>query len=326
MKIAVVGAGAMGCVLGAYLKKGGADVILVDPYKEHMDNIASRGLILNSSTGRDSVVMKTAYSAEDIGVMDVVIIMVKGTVTEAALKGAQNAIGEDTMVCTFQNGLGNVELIEKTVPKGRILYGCLNMASILKNPGEVYGNLFDEVNVYIGSVVKEEKQISTGNKIAEYLTKGGAAAKYVDDIDVKVWSKALVNIVVNATCGLVRLNGQQAAKNTNFALIVTDLVKEALAVAKAKGIEGLDFTTFMTKTVPAARKSAGDHYPSMAQDMMITKKKTEIEFLNGAIERMGKELNIPTPVNTTIARLVRTIEANYDLQYYPAALAGAGAQ
>ncbi|NMC56551.1 MAG: ketopantoate reductase family protein [Eubacteriaceae bacterium] len=315
-KIAVVGAGAMGCVIGAYLKKGGADVTLIDPFKEHMDNIANNGLILNSSSSREVVKMNTALSAQDADIMDIVIIMVKGTLTDAALKGAQSIIGKDTYVCTFQNGIGNVDIIQKTIPKEKILYGCLNMASILKAPGEVYGNLFDEVNVYIGSIIKEEEQIKTGNDLARTFTDGGAVSKYVDDIDTHVWSKAMVNLVANATCGLVRLNGQQAAKNTHFLLIATDIVKEALAIAEAKGVKGLDFATFMTKTIPAARATAGDHYPSMAQDMMITKKKTEIEFLNGAFERMGKELNIPTPVNTTIARLVRTVESNYENQYF----------
>lgn len=316
-KIALIGAGAMGCVLGAYLKKGGADVILVDPFQAHMDSIAQKGLVLNSAGGCDNVHMKTAYSAENIGIMDYIIIMVKGVWTEEALKGAAGAIGEDTYVCTFQNGIGNVELIEKTVPQEKILYGCLNIASILTAPGEVYGNLFDEVNIYIGSLVKDAPQKSAGEALAKYFTDGGAVSEYVDNIDEKVWSKALVNIVVNASCGLVRLNGGQAGKNVNFALLVTDLAKETLAVAEAKGIEGLDFTSFMTKTLPAAKKTAGDHYPSMAQDMMITKRPTEIEFLNGAIEKLGKTLGVSTPVNTTVARLVRTIESNYDHQYDP---------
>ncbi len=323
-KIAVVGAGAMGCVIGAYLKKGGAEVTLIDPFKEHMDNIASKGLVLNSATSREIVKMNTACSAQEAVVMDIVIIMVKGTFTEAALKGAECIIGKDTYVCTFQNGIGNVDIIQKSIPKEKILYGCLNMASILKAPGEVYGNLFDEVNVYIGSVVKEEEQKQTGEYLAKTFTDGGAVSKYTDDIDMHVWSKAMVNLVANATCGIVRLNGQQAAKNTHFLLIATDIVKEALAIAEAKGVKGLDFATFMTKTIPAARATAGDHYPSMAQDMMIGKKKTEIEFLNGAFERMGKELNIPTPVNTTISRLVRTIEANYENQYFSPVTAGQG--
>lgn len=316
-KIALIGAGAMGCVLGAYLAKGGADVVLVDPFKEHMDKIAKDGLILNNAEGTEVVKMKTAYTAEEIGTMDYVIIMVKGTLTEVALKGAMPAIGPDTWVCTFQNGLGNVELIEKEIPKEKILYGCLNMTSILKGPGEIYGNLFDEVHVYIGSVVTQDAQVAAGEALAEIFTQGGAASKYCkDDIDTHVWSKALVNIVANASLGLVRLRGQDCATHPAYQQIVIKLSQEALAVADAKGVPGLDFATFFTKTIPAARKSGGDHYPSMAQDIMMTKKKTEIDFLNGAIARMGKELGIAVPVNETITWLVKTIEDNYDKQYY----------
>lgn len=316
-KIALIGAGAMGSVLGAYLKKGGADVTLVDPYKEHMDMIHDRGLILNSAQGEpENLKMKIAYDAEDIGIMDYVIMMVKGTITEIALEGAKNAIGGETFVCTFQNGIGNVETIEKNIHKENILYGCLNMASILKGPGEVYGNLFDEVNVHVGSVVKGEKQKKAGEELADILTRGGANSLYQDNIDYHVWSKAMVNIVVNPTCALVRLNGAQAGKNQYFQQVVIKLTQEALAVAEAKGIEGLDFVSFFTKVLPAARKSAGDHYPSMAQDIMITKSPTEIDFLNGAIVRMGKEVDIETPVNETITNLIKTIEQNYDEQYY----------
>jgi 2-dehydropantoate 2-reductase len=126
----------------------------------------------------------------------------------------------------------------------------------------------------------------------------------------------MVNIVVNGTLGLVRLRGMEVATNRYFQSIVIALTQEALAVAEARGIKGLDFGTFFTKVIPAARKDAGDHYPSMAQDIMIGKKQTEIEFLNGAIERMGKAAGVPTPVNATVANLIRTIEQNYDKQYY----------
>ncbi len=316
-RIALIGAGAMGAVLGAYMQKGGGEVTLVDPFKEHMDKIRERGLILNSSSKEPEIVkMRTAYDADNIGIMDYVIIMVKGYLTKEALEGARKAIGEDTFVCTFQNGLGNVEIIEEIVDKEKILYGCLNMASILKSPGEVYGNLFDEVNVYVGSVAKGEKQKKAGEELARILTEGGANSLYEENIDFHVWSKAMVNIIVNPTCALVRLNGQQAGRNRYFQQIVIKLTQETLAVAEAKGIQGLDFTTFFTKVLPAAKKSAGDHYPSMAQDVMMTKRPTEIDFLNGAIVKMGKELGIETPVNETITNLIKTIETNYDKQYY----------
>ena len=316
-KIAIVGAGAMGCVLGAYLTKGGGDVVLVDPFKEHMDKIAADGLILNSAHGTETVKMSTAYDASAIGVQDYVVIMVKGTLTKVALEGAIPAIGDDTIVCTFQNGIGNVELISETIPAERILYGCLNMSSILKGPGEVYGNLFDEINVHVGSVVREAAQQKAGEEIAAIFTAGGANCRYdKDDIDTYVWSKAMVNIVANGTLGLVRLRGMEVGADRYYQQIVISLVQETLAVAEAKGIKGLGFDTFFTKVLPAARKDAGDHYPSMAQDIMMNKKKTEIEFLNGAVEKMGKALGIPTPVNATIANLIRVIEANYDKQYY----------
>jgi 2-dehydropantoate 2-reductase len=307
----------MGCVLGAYLKKGGADVVLVDPYQAHMDAIAANGLTMKSSGGAEVVALDTAYSAADIGVMDYVVIMVKGTLTEIALDGAQAAISPDTYVATFQNGIGNIDTIAAKIAPGRILYGCLNMSSILEEPGVVYGNLFDEVNVHIGSAETGAEQEAAGVALAELFTKGGANSRYdKDDIDTYVWSKAMVNIVVNGSLGLVRLRGKEVATNMYFQKIVIALAQETLAVATAKGITGLDFNTFFTKVLPAARKDAGDHYPSMAQDIMMNKKKTEIDYLNGAVVKMGKALGVATPVNDTITNLIKVIEENYDNQYY----------
>jgi 2-dehydropantoate 2-reductase len=315
-KIAIVGAGAMGCVLGAYLAKGGGDVVLVDPMKEHMDAIADGGLIMNSASGREVVKLKTAYNASEIGIQDYVVIMVKGTLTEIALDGALPAIGDSTYVCTFQNGFGNVDTIAKKVPEDKILYGCLNMASLLKGPGEVYGNLFGDVHVHVGSIVREEAQVKAGELIAKTFTDGGAVSNYDgDDIDLHVWNKALINISVNASLGLVRLRGFEATDVPAFQKLLFDTVDEVVKISKVKGIVGLDTETFLTVTLPDAAKTAGDHYPSMAQDILMNKKRTEIEFLNGAVQRMGAEVGIPTPVNETIANLVRTIELKYDLQY-----------
>jgi 2-dehydropantoate 2-reductase len=267
---------------------------------------------------REIIQMKTAYSAQDIGIQDYIVIMVKGTLTKIALEGALPAVGENTCVCTFQNGFGNVETIAETIPKEKIFYGCLNMASLLKGPGEVYGNLFGDVNVHVGSVVREDMQAKAGELIAGLFTKGGAVSHYDGDaIDMYVWEKALINIAVNASLGLVRLRGFEATDVPAFQKLLLDTISEAVAVANAKGVTDLTVGGFLTETLPNAAKTAGDHYPSMAQDILMNKKRTEIEFLNGAVQRMGAELGIPTPVNETIANLVRTIEMKYDLQYYP---------
>lgn len=321
MKIAVIGAGAMGSMLGAYLQAGGADVTLVVRRRELADVLTSPGLTMKRYTegAADAPVpMKASTGTDGLEVMDAVLLMVKGPDTKAAIEGASAVIGPETKVVTLQNGIGNTDIIAETVPKENIYYGCLNMSAIMEAPGVLTAGLFGTTNVFLGSVVRGAAQEAFGEAFCGYLRAGGATAEYTKDIDREVWNKLLINIAVNASCGLVRLRGGEAGEDQQFVLLAVDMVKEAIAVAGKCGV-ALDFGYFMTQVLPSARKTSGKHYPSMAQDMMITHSRTEIEFLNGAVERLGNAHGVPTPVNTTIARLVRTIEHNYDKQYMPAA-------
>ena len=106
MKIAILGSGAAGSVFAAYLRKGGADdITLVDLYKAHMDAIAEKGLHFTCPEGEFTLTgYKTAYSAENLPVMDIVLLMVKCTQTEGVLSAAQNIIGPETVIVTLQNG------------------------------------------------------------------------------------------------------------------------------------------------------------------------------------------------------------------------------
>ena len=323
MKVAVLGAGAMGSMLGAYLEAGGADVTLIVRHKELVEKFISPGITIKSyaadgveQTGLGPVPVKAAVDTKELDVMDAVLLMVKGPDTREALNGAANIIGEQTKVITLQNGIGNTDIIAESIPKERIYYGCLNMSAIMEEPGVLSGALFGDVNVCLGSLEKGAEQKAFGEELCSYFKNSGVGAEYMENVDVEVWNKMLVNLAVNATCGLVRLRGGEAGENNEFVMLGVDMIKEAIAVAHKKGVE-LDLNYFMGHVLPSARKTSGLHYPSMAQDMMMKKAKTEIEFLNGAIDRLGKEVGVPTPANTTVARLVRTIESNYDRQYFP---------
>ena len=136
MKIAMIGSGAAGSVFASYLRKGGAEEVwLVDPNKAHMDKVARDGMIFRNPDGEFHVTgFKTAYSAEEVGVADIVILMVKATITELALKGAMSCVGPETVVATLQNGLGNEEVVKKLVPEDRVMYGCGNMGPASASP------------------------------------------------------------------------------------------------------------------------------------------------------------------------------------------------
>ena len=133
----MIGSGATGSVFASYLRLGGAGVWLVDPYKAHLDAAVERGMLFHRPDGDTLVTgFSAAPTADTIGTMDVVIILVKTTMTELAVKGALPAIGENTVVMSLQNGLGNVEKIAQFVPSERIMYGSGNIGTELPAPDE----------------------------------------------------------------------------------------------------------------------------------------------------------------------------------------------
>lgn len=133
----MIGSGAAGSVFASYLNKGGAELWLVDRYKAHMDKVAQSGMTFVTPSGEELLTgFRTAYSAENIGVMDMVILMVKATQTDGIMPSVKPCIGSETVVVSLQNGIGNDDVLKKYVPADRILYGFGTIGTELPEPGK----------------------------------------------------------------------------------------------------------------------------------------------------------------------------------------------
>ena len=132
------------------------------------------------------------------------------------------------------------------------------------------------------------------------------------DIEQAIWEKLGLNACFNATCALTRLNAGAFAGHKSSNDLIDNILKEIIAVAAAKGLV-LDYDGLST-ALKKASEMGGDHYPSLAQDVMH-KRPTEIESLNGGIVAEGLKHNVPTPVNATIASLISIIEDTYEQQF-----------
>ena len=121
----MIGSGAAGSVFAAYLRRGGAELYLVDRYKAHMDKIAAEGLTFRCK-GEECVLtgFHTANCAACLPEMDIVILMVKATQTDGVMPDVMHCVGPDTVLVSLQNGIGNDEILMKYVPAGRIMYGA----------------------------------------------------------------------------------------------------------------------------------------------------------------------------------------------------------
>ncbi len=119
LKVAVLGAGAMGCLFGGLLAEKGLNVILIDVWKEHIDAINKNGLKMEGHGGDRFIKVKATNEPSKLDVVDAVIVMCKATVLEPALKSIKNIIGEKTSFMSFQNGIGHEAIMQKIVEKKR---------------------------------------------------------------------------------------------------------------------------------------------------------------------------------------------------------------
>ena len=244
--------------------------------------------------------------------MDVVIILVKTTMTELAVKGALPAIGENTVVMSLQNGLGNVEKIAQFVPSERIMYGSGNIGTELPAPGECTAKTTAGVQLHFGAVKRTALTEAVGTELLALFTKGGCNANFDEDIRFFVWRKAVANISANALMGLLRLNAGYMFDNEHAYSLFLGILRECAAVADALGIDGGRIYELCKKPELGSMR---DYYSSTAQDMLIYKRQTEIDSFNGAISAYGKKLGIDTPYNDFVTDMVKAIQENYENQY-----------
>ena len=314
MKVAMIGSGAAGSVFASYLKMGGVeDIWLVDPYKEHMDKVAVDGMVFRNPTGEYHLNgFHTAYAADDIGQMDIVIIMVKATQTEEAAHSAMACCGPDTVVVTLQNGLGNEENVKKYIPEERVMFGCGNMGTELPEPGVCVAKPADGENMYFGPCVVNEVTRRAGEYLEKCFAAGGLEPKFYEDVRTRVWKKATSNSGFNTVCAILRLKIREVYDTPDGVKVVWDIWKEAADVAAAMGIPGI--WEHMQLEMPKLIAGLGDYYPSMAQDAQ-RHRQTEVDSLTGAISMYGRKVGVPTPTCDIITHLVKAIQANYENQY-----------
>lgn len=312
MKITIIGAGAMGSTVGGYFSMGGADVRLVAPSSGHVDRVNESGLRMNINGAETVVHMRGYHSAGEIGEkMDLVVIVTKGHQIDGAIRGALCLFDEDTVCIAIQNGIGNVDILSKYLPQRQICTAIAQLGASRPEPGLVSVLKRDGAVLSFGPVAQEEP---TGKLIeaAEILTRGGlnAFALTRSEINRKIWYKMTSNCTGNAGCAVTRLPLGRFTNCPEGTEIKTGLLEEILAVAEHEGVTGLrelvTATNYWPEDNPMYR-----HIPSTAQDVQH-KRKTEIDFLNGAIVRLGKKHGIATPYNTMITDLIHIIENNYD--------------
>lgn len=306
MKIAVVGPGALGCLIAASLKnKTKEDVWLLDEFSDRAKRIASDGVEVEGSSGSYTAKVNITADGKDIGPCELVILCVKSYSTEEACKELKDIVSDKTSILTLQNGIGNVQVLNDQFGPDRVVAGVTNHGATLIGIGHVRHAGRGET--IIGKA--DGRVLGAIRDIANVLTKAGFETKVSKDIDSIVWSKLIINVGINALTAITRLNNGALIEHEESRQIMRSAVQEAVKVVKRKRIK-LSYDDPIQK-VESVCRATNANVSSMLQDV-LNQKRTEIDFINGAIIRQAKAFNIPTPVNEVLMNLVKTIESGYE--------------
>jgi 2-dehydropantoate 2-reductase len=302
MKIVIVGPGAMGCLLAAlFVKKGKEEVWLLDNDKERAARISQQGLIVEGLAGNWEVKVKATNDAKEIGEAGLLIVCVKSYDTKSAIKEARPCIGENTLVLTLQNGIGNIEIISEVVGNQKVIGGITNLGATLLDVGKV--RFAGKGETVIGRM--DGKIPVEMRSIREIFSNAGFEIRVSRDIKGFLWSKLLINAGINPLTAITRLPNGKLLDFEGTRKILRLAVTEGIKIAKRKRIK-LTYDDPLAK-VEAVCEATSANISSMLQDI-LNNKPTEIDFINGVIVRQGEELGIPVPVNSLLVDLVKTIE------------------
>ena len=305
MRIAIVGAGAMGLLLTHLLSRTEtADIWLLDIHPEREKKIREEGLLVEGVSGQHHVWPRITVEPKEIGQAHLVIICVKSPDTYDASLNAKPAIGPDTAVLTLQNGLGNLEAIERAVGPGRGLGGTTSMGATVLGLNHVRHAGWGE------TVIGEPagKRTKRADAILELFRLADLDVSFTDDLSGLLWSKLIINVGINALTALTRLHNGQLLNHEGTRAVMGMAVDEATQVVRALGIRLL-YDHAVEKVAGVCEATAGN-VSSMLQDV-LKENKTEIEHINGAVVREARRLKIPTPVNESLVGLVKTLEESY---------------
>ena len=302
MKISIIGSGAMGSLFGGRLALSGQDVILYDVYQEHVDAINNAGLAIeDAATGQVTLVHPKASSdPQSVAGSDVLIIFVKSTTTEEAAAKFKAFAKPDTIALTLQNGLGNEEILRKHFGPQRTAAGVTSQGATFLGPGKI--RHAGKGPTHMAMADGDSKKLGA---LAAALAAAGFEIHVDQDVAGMVWSKLLINVGINALTALLNIKNGQLLDYADVKSLMADLVTEAVAVAKARGVH-LTYDDPIATVYDVAQKT-GANASSMLQDFQKSRQ-SEIDFMNGAIIREAKALGIPVPVNEALTRLVRTMD------------------
>ncbi len=309
MKIAIIGAGAMGCLYGAKLSKNKENqVFLLDVWQEHIDKINDKGLFVETDGEFLTYSnLKASANAEEVGNVDLAIVFVKSTLTGIAVENNKALFGKSdcfeggTVGLTLQNGLGNVDELKKVLGEENVVAGTTAHGATMLEAGSI--RHAGKGKTIIGEISGEETDRI--KKIAQVLEDSDMETDVSKNVLGLIWDKLLVNVGINAIVGIAQVSNGEILEHEELEGLLEKAVTEAKIVAEKKGIS-LSYANPVAHAKDVC-KATSKNKASMLQDL-LKGNKTEIDMINGAIVREAKALGLEAPVNYTLTNLIKFLE------------------
>lgn len=309
MRIGFVGCGAIGSCYASYLLSK-HEVCVLDTYEPVIEAIKKDGILVDKCApghgNGETVSVRPAIATTDpkeIGVVDLLVVFVHYQYLEAAVRNALPMIDDHTMVMCLQNGYGNYDEIAKVVPEEQIIIGNTAFGATPIAPGHVSHTGYGATNMGSPKAAMEKVE-----EVAAAFREAGLEVDVHENVMNAIWHKLSANVAINGVSALLETPNGFISKNQYANELAKMLVKEAIEVANATGCT-LNYEDELEHAYDVSQKT-DETISSMVQDVMHHKE-TEIRIINGAVSRLGKENNIPTPCNDMILNLVLAKQSLY---------------
>lgn len=294
-RIAVMGAGAVGCFYGGMLARAGHPVTLIGR-PAHVAAVRSDGLRMQTLWFDEAVPLAASEEASAVAGADVVLFAVKSPDTEAAGEQMRPHLAASALVLCLQNGVDNADRLRAVLPGHEVAAAVVYVATEMAGPGHLrhHGR---------GELVVEPSARSEA--LAQAFAAAGVPTEVSGNVRGALWAKLILNCAYNVLSALARLPYGELVQRPGVQDVMRDVVAECLAVARA---EGVTLPPDVHAIVRRIAETMPTQYSSTAQDLMRGKP-TEIDHLNGHVVRRGEALGVPTPANRALWTVVKMAEA-----------------
>jgi len=297
MKIVVLGAGAIGSFFGGMLSKN-HDVTLIGR-KDHVQEINRNGLQIQGKTRLKRKINAVTSVKESSNIPDLLLVTVKSFDTLKAIREAKSIIQNETLVLSFQNGLGNIELINQVVPSNRIIAGITTHGIQYVKPGLIHHK--GKGSTVIGSITEKNSEKVTA--VTSALESSCIPTTISSDILEDIWKKAIVNASINPVTTIFKCENGYLAQNPILTQLVQLICAESTHIAQKKDYS---FTVEELNELTLRVISQTKHNHSSMLQSVQQGKKTEIDQINGKFVEIGKKLGCSTHLNELLIKMVKS--------------------